>query len=158
MRAKSANIKKTEGDVKYNSLEVSKLINRVMLDGKKVVAEKQVYKAMDLIGEKTGAKPLDVLMTALSNIKPKTEVRSRRIGGAAYQVPMPVSPRRQFSLSIRWLVEFALKRSNSEFHTFGEKLAAEIIDAYNNQGATIKKRDDVHRMADANKAFAHFRW
>ena len=158
MRAKSATIKKLEGEVRYNSIEVAKLINRVMLDGKKVVAEKQVYKAMDIIGDKTGAKPLDVLMTALGNIKPKTEVRSRRIGGAAYQVPMPVSPSRQFSISIRWLVEFSDKRSNSEYHTFGEKLAAEIMDAYNNQGATIKKRDDVHRQADANKAFAHFRW
>lgn len=158
MRAKSANIKKVIGDVRYDSLEVAKLINRVMKDGKRVVAEKQVYKAMDIIGDKTGAKPLDVLMTALSNIKPKTEVRSRRIGGAAYQVPMPVSPRRQFSISIRWLIEFSNKRSNSEYHTFGEKLAAEIMDAYNNQGAAIKKRDDVHRQADANKAFAHFRW
>lgn len=158
MRAKAANIKRVEGDVRYNSLEVAKLINRAMIDGKKVVAAKQVYKAMDIIAEKTGQKPLDVLMTALSNIKPKTEVRSRRIGGAAYQVPMPVSPRRQFSLSIRWLVEFSNKRSNSEYHTYGEKLAAEIMDAYNGQGATIKKRDDVHRMADANKAFAHFRW
>ncbi len=158
MRAKSAGIKRVEGDVRYNSLEVAKLINRVMMDGKKAVAQKQVYKAMDIIAEKTGQKALDVLMTALGNIKPKTEVRSRRIGGAAYQVPMPVSPRRQFSLSIRWLVEFSNKRSNSEYHTYGEKLAAEIMDAYNNQGATIKKRDDVHRMSDANKAFAHFRW
>jgi len=158
MRAKAAQLKKLEGDVKYNSLEVAKLINRSMQDGKKVVAEKQIYLCMDIIGEKTGAKPLDVLLTALANIKPKTEVRSRRIGGAAYQVPMPVSPRRQFSMSIRWLVEFANKRSNSEYHTYGEKLAAEIMDAYNNQGAAIKKRDDVHRQADANKAFAHFRW
>jgi small subunit ribosomal protein S7 len=158
MRAKSANIKRVEGDIKFNSLEVAKLINRAMQDGKKVVAAKQVYKAMDILAEKTGAKPLDVLMTALNNIKPKTEVRSRRIGGAAYQVPMPVSPRRQFSISIRWLVEFSNKRSNSEYHTYGEKLAAEIMDAYNNQGATIKKRDDIHRMADANKAFSHFRW
>ena len=158
MRAKSAGIKKVDGDVRYNSLEVAKLINRAMIDGKKIVAEKQIYIAMDILAEKTGAKPLDVLMTALNNIKPKTEVRSRRIGGAAYQVPMPVSPRRQFSLSIRWLVEFSNKRSNSEYHTYGEKLAAEIMDAYNGQGATIKKRDDVHRMADANKAFAHFRW
>lgn len=158
MRAKAANIKRVEGDVRYNSLEVAKLINRAMIDGKKIVAEKQIYKAMDIIAEKTGAKALDVLMTALNNIKPKTEVRSRRIGGAAYQVPMPVSPRRQFSMSIRWLVEFSNKRSNSEYHTYGEKLAAEIVDAYNGQGATIKKRDDVHRMADANKAFAHFRW
>lgn len=158
MRAKSAGIKRVDGDIKYDSLEVAKLINRAMMDGKKVVAEKQIYKAMDILGEKTGLKPLDVLMTALNNIKPKTEVRSRRIGGAAYQVPMPVSPRRQFSLSIRWLIEFSNKRSNSEYHTFGEKLAAEIMDAYNGQGATIKKRDDVHRMADANKAFSHFRW
>ena len=158
MRSKAASIKRVEGDIKYNSLEVAKIINRAMKDGKKVVAAKQVYKAMDLISEKTGAKALDVLMTALNNIKPKTEVRSRRIGGAAYQVPMPVSPRRQFSMSIRWLIEFSNKRSNSEYHTYGEKLAAEIIDAYNGVGATIKKRDDVHRMADANKAFSHFRW
>lgn len=158
MRSKTTNIKRVEGDVKYNSLEVAKLINRVMFDGKKSVAEKQVYAAMDLIAEKTGQKALDVLMTALGNIKPKTEVRSRRIGGAAYQVPMPVSPRRQFSMSIRWLVEFSNKKSNSEFHTYAEKLAAEIMDAYNNAGSSIKKRDDVHRMADANKAFSHFRW
>ena len=158
MRSKAASIKRVEGDIKYNSLEVAKIINRAMKDGKKVVAAKQVYKAMDLIAEKTGAKALDVLMTALNNIKPTAEVRSRRIGGAAYQVPMPVSPRRQFSMSIRWLIEFSNKRSNSEYHTYGEKLAAEIIDAYNGVGATIKKRDDVHRMADANKAFSHFRW
>ena len=158
MRSKADSIKRVEGAIKYNSLEVAKIINRAMKDGKKVVAAKQVYKAMDLIAEKTGAKALDVLMTALNNIKPKTEVRSRRIGGAAYQVPMPVSPRRQFSMSIRWLIEFSNKRSNSEYHTYGEKLAAEIIDAYNGVGATIKKRDDVHRMADANKAFSHFRW
>ena len=158
MRSKAANIKRVDGDIRYNSLEVAKIINRAMKDGKKIVAEKQVYKAMDIIAEKTGQKALDVLMTALNNIKPKTEVRSRRIGGAAYQVPMPVSPRRQFSMSIRWLIEFSNKRSNSEYHTYGEKLAAEIMDAYNGTGATIKKRDDVHRMADANKAFAHFRW
>ena len=158
MRAKAASVKRVEGDVKYNSLEITKLINRAMKDGKKAVVAKQVYKAMDIIAEETKLQPLDVFMTALNNIKPKTEVRSRRIGGAAYQVPMPVSPRRQFSISIRWLIEFSNKRSNSEYHTFGEKLAAEIMDAYNNQGAAIKKRDDVHRQADANKAFAHFRW
>lgn len=158
MRAKAASVKRVEGDVKYNSLEITKLINRAMKDGKKAVVAKQVYKAMDIIAEATKLQPLDVFMTALNNIKPKTEVRSRRIGGAAYQVPMPVSPRRQFSISIRWLIEFSNKRSNSEYHTFGEKLAAEIMDAYNNQGAAIKKRDDVHRMSDANKAFAHFRW
>lgn len=158
MRSKSAKIKTTVLDPKYGNAEVAKLINRVMVNGKKIIAERLVYDAMDIIEQKTKQKPLDVLLAALANIKPKTEVRSRRIGGAAYQVPMPVSPRRQFSLSIRWLVEFANTKSNSEFHTFAEKLAAEIMDAYNNVGAAIKKRDDVHRMADANKAFAHFRW
>lgn len=158
MRAKKAGVRSTAGDTKYNSLEVSKLINRSMKDGKKTVAERQVYAALDIVAKKLNGKPLDILMVALANIKPKTEVRSRRVGGAAYQVPMPVSPRRQFSLSIRWLVEYANTRSNSEYHTYGEKLAAEIMDAYNNAGAAIKKRDDVHRQADANKAFAHFRW
>jgi len=113
---------------------------------------------LELLAQKTKEKPLDILLAALNNIKPKTEVRSRRVGGASYQVPVPVTPTRQFSISIRWLLEYANQRSNSEYHTFGEKLAAEIMDAYNNTGAAIKKRDDVHRMADANKAFAHFRW
>ena len=158
MRAKTAGQRTVSGDTRYNSLEVSKLINRSMLSGKKSVAEHQVYAALDIVGKKLGGKPLDILMAALNNIKPKTEVRSRRVGGAAYQVPMPVSPRRQFSLSIRWMVEYANTRSNSEYHSYGEKLAAEIMDAYNNAGPSIKKRDDVHRMADANKAFAHFRW
>jgi len=158
MRSKQANNKKVAPDVKYNSLEVSKLINRVMIGGKKSIAAKAVYGAMDLIAEKTGQPAIDVLMTALGNIKPKTEVRSRRVGGAAYQVPMPVSPRRQFSLSIRWLVEYAGKRSNSEYHSFSEKLAAEILDAFGETGSAIKKRDDIHRMAEANKAFSHFRW
>ncbi len=158
MRAKSAGVKNILPDTRYNSLEVAKLINRSMIDGKKSVAEANVYKAMDIVAEKSGAKALDILLAALGNIKPKTEVRSRRVGGAAYQVPMPVSPRRQFSLSIRWLVEYASARSSSEYHTFAEKLAAEIMDAYNNVGNAIKKRDDVHKMAEANKAFAHFRW
>lgn len=158
MRAKSSGGRITKPDTKYQSLEVAKLINRTMIAGKKTVAEREVYAALGIVEKKLNAKPLDILMTALNNIKPKTEVRSRRVGGAAYQVPMPVSPRRQFALSIRWLVEYAGSRSNSEYHTFGEKLAAEIMDAYNNTGAAIKKRDDVHRMSDANKAFAHFRW
>jgi small subunit ribosomal protein S7 len=158
MRSKSANIRKVLGDARYNSQEVAKLINRVMLDGKHTVATKQVYAAMDLIAKKTKKDALEALTTALSLIAPKMEVRSRRIGGAAYQVPMPVSPRRQFSLGIRWLVTYAQKRSNSEYHTFGEKLAAEVVDALNGIGGAIKKRDDVHKMADANKAFSHFRW
>lgn len=158
MRAKKPNNPKVYPDPRYNSLEVAKLINRVMIAGKKSVAEKLVYSAMDIIAERTKENAIDVLMAALGNIKPKTEVRSRRIGGAAYQVPMPVSPRRQFALSIRWLVQFAQGRSNSENHTFADKLASEVIDAYNNAGGAIKKRDDVHRMAEANKAFSHFRW
>jgi small subunit ribosomal protein S7 len=158
MRAKSASIRKVVADAKYHSIEVTKLINRVMKDGKRSVAEKQVYAAINLIGDKTKRDGLDVLKLTLNNIAPKMEVRSRRIGGAAYQVPMPVSARRQFSLAIRWLVTKAEGRANSEYHTFGEKLAAEVIDAMNNQGGAIKKRDDVHKMAEANKAFAHFRW
>jgi small subunit ribosomal protein S7 len=158
MRAKKPNNPKVYPDPRYNSLEVAKLINRVMIAGKKSVAEKLVYSAMDIVADKTKEKALDVLLASLGNIKPKTEVRSRRIGGAAYQVPMPVSPRRQFSLSIRWLVQYAETRSNADNHTFADKLAGEIIDAYHNTGAAIKKRDDIHRMAEANKAFAHFRW
>lgn len=158
MRAKKPNNPKALPDPRYNSIEVSKLINRVMQGGKKSIAQSLVYRALDLVAAETKENALDVLLAALGNIKPKTEVRSRRVGGAAYQVPMPVSPRRQFSLSIRWLVTYASGRSNSEKHTFADKLAAEIIDAYHNTGAAIKKRDDVHRMAEANKAFAHFRW
>lgn len=158
MRAKQASVRKVIGDAKYNSLEVSKLINRVMLDGKKSVAEKQVYRAIELIADKTKRDGLEALKTALTTIAPKMEVRSRRIGGAAYQVPMPVSPRRQFSLGIRWLVTFAEARSNKDYHSFAEKLSAEVVDALNGIGGAIKKRDDVHRMADANKAFSHFRW
>ena len=158
MRSKRAPIKRVIPDPRYNSTEVTKLINRVMLDGKKSIAVRHVYYAFDKIAKETKQKPLDVFLGALEKIKPRLEVRSRRVGGAAYQVPMPVTPRRQFALSLRWLVEYAGGRSNSDHHTFGDKLAAEIIDAYNEQGPSIKKRDDVHRMAEANKAFAHFRW
>ncbi|HBD02127.1 MAG: 30S ribosomal protein S7 [Microgenomates group bacterium GW2011_GWC1_46_16] len=158
MRAKPAKRKALSPDSRYNSLEVTKLINRSMKNGKKAAARHEIYAALELLAQKTKEKPLDILLAALNNIKPKTEVRSRRVGGASYQVPVPVTPTRQFSISIRWLLEYANQRSNSEYHTFGEKLAAEIMDAYNNTGAAIKKRDDVHRMADANKAFAHFRW
>lgn len=158
MRAKRAPARVTVPDPRYHSVEVTKLVNRVMQNGKKSVAVKHVYAALDKVAEETKAKPLDVLLQALENIKPKTEVRSRRVGGAAYQVPMPVSPRRQFALAIRWLVEYAGSRSNSEYKTFADKLAAEILAAYHEEGPAIKKRDDVHRMAEANKAFSHFRW
>jgi len=145
-------------DLIYQSRLVSRLINRVMKDGKKSVAQKQVYQAFELIKEKTKQHPLEVFTKALENVKPKMEVRPRRIGGAAYQVPMPVRGDRRESLAIRWLVLYARQRSNSEYHHFYEKLAAEILDAAQNQGGAVKKKEEVHRMAEANKAFAHFRW
>ncbi len=158
MRSKRAPRRPIQPDFKYNSVEVAKLINRSMRNGKKSVAEKHVYRALEIVRQQLKKDELEVLQTALNNIKPKMEVRSRRVGGAAYQVPMPVSPRRQFSLSIRWLVTFANKRPNSTYHTYADKLAAEIIDAYKGEGGAIKKREDTHKMAEANKAFAHFRW
>lgn len=158
MRSKQARRRVTRPDSKYNSIEVAKLINRTMIGGKKTVAQKQVYDALEIIKTTTKQDPVEVLKSALEMIKPRMEVRSRRVGGAAYQVPMPVSPRRQFSLSIRWLVEVAGKKSNSQYHTFAEKLAAEILEASSGEGATIKKKEDTHKMAEANKAFAHFRW
>lgn len=158
MRAKTATKRQVPVDQVHNSIEVAKLINRVMQSGKKSIATRHVYAALEQVGEKSGQKGLDVLLTALGNIKPKTEVKSRRIGGAAYQVPLPVSPRRQFALSIRWLVEYAKARDSKEHHTFASKLAAEILDAANGIGGAIKKRDDIHKIAEANKAFSHFRW
>ena len=137
---------------------VTKLINRSMKDGKKSVAEKQIYKTFTLIKEKTGKDGMEIFNLALENVKPQMEVRSRRIGGAAYQVPSPVRGERKEALAVRWLILAAKKRSSKEFHTFAEKLSAEIIDASQNLGGAVKKREDVHRMAEANKAFAHFRW
>jgi small subunit ribosomal protein S7 len=137
---------------------LTKLINRMMKDGKKEAARKQVYKALDIIKSKTGQEPLEFFNTSLENIKPQMEVRARRIGGAAYQVPVPVRGPRKDSLAIRWLIIASQARPNSEFHSFAEKLAAELIDASNNSGSAVKKKLDTHRMAEANKAFAHFRW
>jgi len=129
-----------------------------MRSGKKSPAQRQVYLAFDLIKEKTGKNALEIFDQALENIRPQMEVRSRRIGGAAYQVPSPVRGVRRDSLAIRWLIFSAQNRSSSEYHSFAEKLTAEIIDAFNNAGGAIKKKTDTHRMAEANKAFAHFRW
>jgi small subunit ribosomal protein S7 len=145
-------------DPLYQSRLVNRLINRVMKDGKKTVAQKQVYQTFNLIEQKTKKHPLEVFTKALENIKPTMEVRSRRVGGAAYQVPMPVRGDRRESLAIRWLIQFARQRPSKEYHYFYEKLAAEILDASQNQGGAVKKKQDVHRMAEANKAFAHFRW
>ena len=141
----------------YGSTLLTKFINNVMEDGKKTVAQKNVYKALDILKEK-GLDPIQTFEKALETIAPKQEVRAKRVGGAAYQVPMEVRGVRKISLSIRWLLESARKKPNSEFKTFSEKLAAEIISSINNEGEAIRKRDNIHKMADANKAFAHFRF
>lgn len=158
MRTKKANIRLINKDVKYNSTLVQRLINRSMKDGKKSVAQKQVYEALDIVAKQSKRKALEVLEEAIEKIKPKMEVRSRRVGGASYQVPMPVRDLRARSLSIRWLVNEANKRANKQYHSFAEKLAAEILDALQEQGGAIEKRNTSHRMAEANKAFSHFRW
>ena len=145
-------------DPLFKSQLVSKITNCIMKDGEKSVAQKQVYRALEIIREKGQTDPLALVAKAVENIKPVMEVRPRRIGGAAYQVPQPVRGDRRESLAIRWLVLAARSRSNKEFHTFADKLAAEFIDASNEQGLAIKKKLDTHRMAEANKAFAHFRW
>ncbi|OGM02775.1 30S ribosomal protein S7 [Candidatus Woesebacteria bacterium GWA1_41_8] len=147
-----------EPDLIYKNRMVTKLINRSMLAGKKSVAQKQIYGAFDVIKEKTKEEPMKVFTRALDNIRPTLEVRPRRVGGAAYQVPMPVRGERRDSLAIRWLIAAARTKSNSEFHTYSEKLASEIIDAAEGAGGAVKKRTDVERMAEANRAFAHFRW
>lgn len=140
----------------YGSKLLTKLVNQVMIDGKKTVAQGIVYRAFDIVKSKTGAEPLDVFTQALENVKPVLETKGRRVGGATYQVPMEIRPERRQTLAIRWIVNFARKRSGER--TMDEKLAAEILDAYNNTGASIKKKDEMHRMAEANKAFAHYRW
>jgi len=134
---------------------VTKFINYVMSDGKRSVAERMVYEAMDMIKEKTGQEGVDVFRAALSNVKPSLEVKSRRIGGATYQVPVEVRPDRRQMLAMHWIISFARTRPE---HTFAERLAAELVLASKNEGPSIKKREDTHRMADANKAFAHCRW
>jgi len=142
-------------DTKYKDLVLAKFTNALMLDGKKSTAEKIVYGALDLIEKKTGNSPLQSFHDALENIKPAVEVRSRRVGGATYQVPVEVRTLRRQALAIRWLVDMARKRSEN---TMTERLAGELLDASNNRGAAVKKREDTHRMAEANKAFSHYRW
>ncbi len=144
-------------DPLYGNRLISRFINRVMSHGKKQVAQKAVYRALDVIKEQ-GEDPVKVFETAIANVGPKMEVKARRVGGASYQVPTEVRGDRRVSLAMRWIVGFANNRSNKEFKTFGDKLAAEFLDAYKGQGEAIKKRDAVHRMADANRAFAHFKW
>lgn len=157
-RRGQAKPRKVEKDPVYKSTVVTKLINRAMKDGKKSTIQKEVYRAFDILKEKTKKEPLEVFKEAVTNIKPNMEVRPRRVGGAAYQVPSPVRGPRKESLALRWLIVAARARSSAEAKTFAEKLAAEIMDAAQGEGAAVKKRQDMERMAEANRAFAHFRW
>ena len=142
-------------DPVYHSKTVTRFINKIMLSGKKSVAQGIVYAAFETMGTKTGKDPLELFETALKNVMPVLEVRARRVGGANYQVPVEVRPDRRFSLGVRWLVNQARARNEKTMH---ERLAAEWLDASNNTGGAVKKRDDTHKMAEANKAFAHYRW
>ena len=142
-------------DPKFGSVEVSKFMNAVMQDGKKSVAERIIYGAFEIISQKSGKDPLEVFASAIANVKPVVEVKSRRVGGANYQVPVEVRPARRSALAMRWLRESARKRSEK---SMGQRLAAEMLEAAENRGGAVKKRDEVHRMAEANKAFAHFRF
>ncbi len=139
----------------YNSVLVTKLVNSIMLDGKKGVAQKVVYDAFDTIKEKTGKDPMEVFEAAMENIMPSLEIKARRVGGATYQVPMEVRPARRQTLGLRWLTNYSRARSEKNM---ADRLAGEIMDAANNTGSAVKKREDTHKMAEANKAFAHYRW
>lgn len=142
-------------DPKFGDQSVAKFVNNVMVDGKKSTAEQIVYGAFDIVAERSGGDPLEVFKSAMDNIRPLLEVKSRRVGGSTYQVPVEVSPSRRTALAMRWLVTYAKARNEK---TMRERLAGEFLDASNNRGAAVKKREDTHRMAEANKAFAHYRW
>ena len=142
-------------DPVYDSVLVTQFVNKVLQRGKRSVAERIVYEALDTISERTGAEPATVLKRAVENVKPQLEVRSRRVGGATYQVPVDVRPGRQTTLAIRWIVGYARNRRE---RTMSARLAAEVLDASNNTGASIKRKEDLHKMAESNKAFAHYRW
>src|SRR3990167_2962596 len=156
-RSKKISKRQASPDPTYSSRLVSKLINKTMRHGKKSAAQKQIYLTLEILKDKSQKDPLDVLNQALGNIQPAMEVRSRRVGGAAYQVPMPVRGERREALSIRWLVTAARSRPNSQFHRFADKLSAEILDAAVGQGGAMDRKNQTHKMAEANKAFAHFR-
>jgi small subunit ribosomal protein S7 len=144
-----------EPDPVYRSVLVTQIINKVLLQGKKNLAERIVYDALDVVADKTGGDPIAALKRAVENVRPQLEVRSRRVGGATYQVPVEVRPRRATTLAVRWLVGFARDRRE---RTMAERLANEILDASNGIGASVKRREDLHKMAESNKAFAHYRW
>ena len=155
MRKRQATKRDVLADPIYNSKVVTKLVNHIMKDGKKGTAQKIIYNAFDIVKEKTDEDPMVVFNKAMDNIKPGLEVKSRRVGGATYQVPVEVKPERAQALAFRWLAQYARLRGG---HSMAENLANEIIDASNGTGASVKKKDDTHKMAEANKAFAHYRW
>ena len=154
-RKRKAPIRKVYPDPKFHSEVVSKFINSIMYDGKKSTAEKILYDALDKIKEKTKNDPIKVFNDAISNVRPNLEVRSRRVGGATYQVPVEVKSKRSQALAFRWIMDASRKRKNK---TMSDKIFSELLDASQNKGSAIKKREDTHKMAEANKAFAHFRW
>jgi small subunit ribosomal protein S7 len=147
--------REVQADARYHDKLVTKFINVLMSSGKKSTAERVCYGAFDLVQEKTGGDPLKVFKAAVDNVKPVVEVKSRRVGGASYQVPVEIRPVRRMALAMRWIAEYSKARGGNSMR---EKLAGELLDAANNTGASVKKREDVHRMAEANKAFAHYRW
>ncbi|MCM8822173.1 MAG: 30S ribosomal protein S7 [Candidatus Omnitrophica bacterium] len=147
--------KKILSDSKYNDHEIARFISSLMVDGKKTLAEKIIYKSLDMLGEKTKEDPLVVFKKALNNVKPRLEVRPRRVGGATYQVPVEVVPKRSLALAIRWILQSARARKGKPMY---QRLVEEIIEASNNEGASVKKREEMHKMAESNRAFAHYRW
>jgi len=155
MRRAPAEVRKLDPDPVYRSVLVTQIINKVLWRGKKGAARRIVYGSLEIVEQRTGSEPLSILKRAVDNIRPSVEVRSRRVGGSSYQVPVEVRPRRGQTLAVRWLVEFARKRREP---TMAQRLAGEILDASNRTGAAVKRREDVHKMAESNKAFAHYRW
>jgi small subunit ribosomal protein S7 len=154
-RRRAAIKRKILPDHKFKDLVIAKFMNRIMEDGKKSVSERIVYGAFDIVSEQTNKEPLEFFHAALDNVKPNLEVKSRRVGGATYQVPMEVRPRRAQALAMKWIVDSALKRNEK---TMKERIASEIMDAHSNKGNAVKKREETHKMAEANRAFSHFRW
>lgn len=154
-RRAAATRREVQPDAKFNNRLVTQLINKVLLDGKKSVAENIVYGAFDIVAEKTGQDALSVFKKAMDNVRPTLEVKPKRVGGATYQVPMEVNPRRATTLAIRWIVDFSRKRKE---HTMAQRLAQEIIDASENTGASVKRREDLYKMAESNRAFSHYRF
>jgi len=154
-RRRAAEKRKLNPDYRYGDVIVTQFVNYIMRDGKRTLAERMFYQALDKVQDRTGQEGIEIFRTALRNVQPNLEVKSRRIGGATYQVPVEIKPQRRMQLGMRWLIDFARNRSEK---SFSEKLAADLMAAAKNEGPSIKKREDTHRMAEANRAFAHCRW